>query len=217
MGPVASCRIFNTEIEVVDALAEMGISMSELLKAVSDGEAARNSCTSNDPAGAGGYFSFARTIRSLRESKIPQGWKRGTYKNLDTVYWPEGDLAIAVSSGNESTGDAQRSPKTKYPKGSATGDFLRDNRQLCLGPEFEPHEAPGVLESSSRHTWLLMRRVTGRTLRWELSLPLGSDSEGRISRWSKRIILPPVDLGGSTIDLDVEEETPIEISVQRRP
>src|SRR5688572_27925461 len=96
--------IIHTAIEVISALAALGLDLEMLTEAVLEGEESRDGCTENDPPGAGGYFSYSRTVRRLREILIPRGWKRATDVNFPLVVSPNGKIAIAVSLGDDGTG-----------------------------------------------------------------------------------------------------------------
>lgn len=56
---------------VAGALARLGLRREVLVEAVLAGEAARDSCTANDPLIAPGFMSWARTTRGLREQLVP--------------------------------------------------------------------------------------------------------------------------------------------------
>ena len=109
--------VLSKPTEVTDALAEIGLSFDVLRDAMLAGETARDSCTANDPSNAAGFDAWARTVRALRERLTLAGWVRNDSDGLPTVIAPSGEIAIVVATGDEATGDRDKTPKTKYPKG----------------------------------------------------------------------------------------------------
>ena len=112
--------IKDGQIEVTNALTELGLTNEILREAILTGEAARDNCTANDPPSAPGFAAWARTVRALREILLPNNWSKNDDNNLSTVVSPDGSFAIAVVTGDEGSGQAGAKPQTKYPKGPAT-------------------------------------------------------------------------------------------------
>jgi hypothetical protein len=199
--------------EVVDRLAQLGLSADALREAVEMGEAARNSCTANDPAITPGFLAWARTTRGLRELLAPEDWRRSNEGGLETTVAPDGNLALAVATGDDSTGRAGASPKTKYSKGPATVAAVEQN-QLSLFESLEPI-VPGPAPTD-RVTWLLLIARGGREVRCELSLPAAIGDDGRVEVWAERIILEPVSRDPEPTVNPVDQEPEIVVEVSRR-
>jgi hypothetical protein len=204
--------VLRHEIEVVDTLTALGVPLEVLRDATLEGETHRDACTPFDPAVAPGFISYARTTRRLRELLVPRGWRKVDEENLALVVSPNGTMAIAVSTGDEGTGISYRDVKSKYPKGPATMAAVVRNRQLDLFGDPQPD--PGE-PASARRTWLLMRRRVDNKLFSELSLPQAIGDDGRVEEWSKRIILPPLDLEPG-IDFSPDDGEDVVIEVTRR-
>src|SRR5215204_1343494 len=110
----------KSPLERKKALASLGLSDELLSVAITKGEVARDSCTDNDPPNAPGFDAWAKTVRALRDTLIPKGWTRNDDAMLSTVVSPDGKIAVLVVAGDEGVGDADKVPRTKYPRGAAT-------------------------------------------------------------------------------------------------
>jgi len=205
--------VHHEPADVVDRLALLGLPVDALRDAVAMGEAARNSCTANDPAITPGFLAWARTTRGLRDLLAPAGWRRSCEGGLETAVAPDGKLALAVATGDESTGRAAGTPKTKYSKGPATAAAIEQN-QLSLFAEPEPI-VPGPVPTD-RVTWLLLIARGVDEVRCELSLPAAIGDDGRVESWSERIILAPVGRDGEPTVSPADQEPDIVVEVSRR-
>lgn len=200
--------VHHEPADVVDRLALLDLSVDVLRDAVARGEAARNSCTANDPGITPGFLAWARTTRGLRDLQAPAGWRRSSEGGLETAVSPDGKLALAVATGDEATGRAGSPPKTKYSKGPATAAAIEQN-QLSLFAE------PGRAELS-RVTWLLLIARGVDEVRCELSLPKEIGDDGKVESWSERIILAPVGRDGEPTVTPADQEPDIVFEVSRR-
>lgn len=205
--------VYSEFADIVDRLALLGLSVDLLRDAVAMGEAARNSCTANDPVSTPGYLAWARTIRGLRDLLAPE-WRTSSEGGLDTVVAPDGTFAIAVTTGDDATGRKTGSPKTKYPKGKATASAIAKNQMWLRFDELEPIVFDPV--PTARVTWLLLFAQGEGEVRCELSLPAAIGDDGRIETWSERIILPPVGRDGEPKVTPADQEPDIVIEVSRR-
>lgn len=175
--------------DVTTRLAQLGLDQMDLQEPVMQGMFARSECTPNDPPLFAGFTTWARTVRVLREKLIPKQWTRSDEGNYPLVVNPVGNLAIAVATGDESTGIAMANPMTKSPKGPRTQSAIEVNQyQSSLFeafPEFEIPETP----HNDRVTWILLQHYDQgkKEVRFELSLP--SSYSGKVDGWSERIIL----------------------------
>lgn len=202
-------------ITVANALVELGLDFDTIRDAVLTGEIARDSCTANDPPSTPGYNAWSNTVRALREKLIPRGWERNDDFQLSTVVNPTGTLAIAVVTGDDGTGRADAEPKTKYPKGPATGAAVNRNRFLPLFDEWRP---PVVEESGKKKqaTWMLLRKRIKDAVLVELSLPASMTDEGQVKGWLTRIIFDPITVEPTIEVEDAPSGQPIDVPVRRR-
>lgn len=173
-------------------LAQLGLSSAILRDALLAGELARSTCTANDPPAFAGFTFWGVTVRSVREHLIPLGWEKSDEGNYSRCISPNREMAIAVATGDDGTGLAHGSPKTKFPKGSATILAVELNAQLELWPQVVT--SPTVEQAGPVQTWVLLTRRTEAEVRGELSLPLQMGDDGRIEVWSERIVLNPIAL-----------------------
>lgn len=103
-----STVVLHTSTAVTDRLAMLGLTVDVLRDAVAMGEAARNSCTANDPSIAPGFLAWAKTTRGLRDALAPANWRRSSDGGLEAILSPDGNLAIVVATGDEGTESTDR-------------------------------------------------------------------------------------------------------------
>jgi hypothetical protein len=203
-------------IEVVSSLSALeGLTVEALRDALLAGETARDGCTANHPSNAPGFYAWSAGICSLREQLIAAGWSRVEEDGLPLIVSPSGGIAIALETGDDGTGVADKIPKTKYTRGPATVAVVVRNKNQT---EFwESDQEQVIVPNPTRQTWFLLRRRTDETIFSELSLPDAIGADGRVESWTERIILPPISLdpssggilplapsgGGDTGDIDV--------------
>jgi hypothetical protein len=216
---VKTSTILHKPTEVLDALAERRLTYEILSTAIIAGEIAKDECTTNDPVNAGGFYAWAKTVRSLADQLVAEGWIRVNERGLPLIVSPDGTMAIVVGLGDEMTGNPERTPRTKHTKGAATVAVINRNVQMRLQfenaePESEP-ESEDVTIDPNIETYVLLRHRTTEAVSAELSVPASSDQYGRINSWSVRIILPAInlnpdppsgndDLGDSSDQIDVK-------------
>jgi hypothetical protein len=205
----------QSEIEVTNALTELGLTKDILRDAVLIGEIARDSCTANDPKSAPGIFAWARTVRGLRESLLPKNWHKNDDMNFPTVISPDRSFAIAVMTGDEGTGRIEAIPTTKYRKGIATKLAVKSNELSLFSflPDYVEEKQVDL-----RLTWILLRRRDEDSVFSELSLPASISKDGQVESWNTRIILDPIEVDPMpTIqDDDGSSEPPVVVTVRRR-
>jgi hypothetical protein len=210
-------------IEVHDRVAELGLTVEEFHDVLNRAEAERRTCTGFDPPGLPGSVFWGRVVRFLREAYVPKGWKARNVDQLPLLISPDRGLAVTASSGDWATGlSSLYTPKTRHPKGAATGRRVEANQFTIPGLPADLTEDAD--EDDSLVTWVLLyfheRGDEQTTLRCELSLPLEIGARGKIDRWSERIILPPLDFPEDVIGLggvqDDEGPGAIDVPIERR-
>jgi len=181
-------------IDVENALAGLSVPLKVLQEAVQAGYLGRISRTANDAPNAAGFYQWNDTLRSLRENMARETWRRSDTGNWPTTVHPENLLAIAVSSGNQHTGKETETPSTKAAKGPRTAKAVSINAHQSWLPGLEPLQED-LAPDANLPTWFLLFYADEKELRSELSLPVNMDSEGHVSTWRERIILPalPID------------------------
>lgn len=205
--PTASCRILSVSDDIDARLSELGLEEGVVTQAVLAGQAAMDSCTENDAPSIPGTLRWGVTLRRLREEL--RTWTKSDRSNFSIVISPTSDFAIAVMTGDASTGriDIGAVPSTKYPKGPATGYIVEANQaQLSLFPKAS---ALGML------TYILLIASDDEELRYELSLPDLFSEDGYVVRWKERIVFPPIRLSDEPVG-GHESEPEIDIPVTPR-
>lgn len=172
----------------LERLAELGLSVEIIERALRRAEAEAATCTAFDPPMMAGCMRYGRTTRFLREDLVPAGWDFDNPRNFCRTIHPNRKFAVVATSGDEGTGNPKLTPTTKYPKGYATVHAVETNGQLALDfPGFAVDEEVADVEQLS--TWFLLYRVTDEEFRAEISLPSVMVG-GSITDWLERIILP---------------------------
>lgn len=210
-------KLITKKQDAESRLAELGTPLEILQQALLQGVQSRQACGPNDAVLIPGLMQWNGTQAGLRDLLAPLGWRKLVDHGHDLVVNVEGTMAIAVSSGNKYTGeDGVMDPTTKSPKGPRTIHAVVNNNKLMnnLFPELMPE--PAVLLSQGRFTYILLFNQVGQYIRSELSLP-ATVSGKRIDSWSERIILPIMDLTGSSLPPKLPENpTPPAVNVEVR-
>src|SRR6266446_667956 len=125
--------IHDTPAAAMRRLADLGVSLEALQRAVAAGHAARISCTPNDPPNIPGTHAWSYTVRTLREELCPLGWRKADPGNFPLVINDARKINIVVESGDALTHQAHGSPRTKSLKGLYTeAAILRNNLESDL-------------------------------------------------------------------------------------
>lgn len=192
-------------------LAELGVPSEALQESLLEGAMARDRCTPSHPPTFPGLLAWGETVRALRDRLAPLGWRRNDAGGLSTVVDAAGQVAIAVATGDEATGNESVPPSTKYTKGPSTQLMIEGNQGVL---EFMREESSS--EPPRRVTWLLLFRRIDNEIKAELSLPVNIGLDGRVDAWQERIILPSVRLDVVNLPgVDVVESPEIVVEVNR--
>jgi hypothetical protein len=203
--------------DVAAQLAALGTDEESLRSAVARGQLAFASCTPNHPRMFRAIYAWAETVRGLRENHVIKGWTNSDDKNYSLALDPEGQLAIAVATGNEATGQVDSSPCTKSSKGPSTVEAVLINQaQMDLFADMAGMAPPPAVEvdDQDRATWILLIHRTGSEVRCELSLPVSIGADMRINQWQERIILRPITLDPEPVVSDITPPLQPDIDVQ---
>ena len=209
--------VHHTPSQVAGRLHELDPALTEalLLEAVQFALGYYAECTAHDPSSAAGYLLWGKTIRSLRDLLVPAEWKSATRQNYPTIEHPSGAFAISVAGSDGGTGIIDGNPTTRTEKGTVTKGAIAQNQASLW--DYKPNLAP-----LRKRTWLLLIHVdlVNDEVRAELSLPVGTDEDNRVSWWRERIILTgfPYEptFVHSTFDGGDDEDDAVDIQVLRR-
>jgi len=197
-------------------LQQLGLDVSDLREAMRAGYNHAASCTDHDPRSLPGTLAWAKGTGDLRDRLKVHGWKADRNENFESVVHPKGHHAVAIMAGTSQTGCADGlPPRTKTPRGPATGRAVQANRQLSFAgsdPAFGPSDEDG------RHvTWLLLHYYdrNSKEIRVELSLP--SEMTGKqVTAWHERILLETIPFATKIVDFDEVEAADINVDITRR-
>lgn len=195
------------ELGQPDRLAELGLDVETLHRAVRVGITARATRTGLAPRNAAGTDLYSYTVEELRLLLVPTGWTADFAGGQERTVSPDGLTSIVFSTGSGDVGDPDPDarPRTAYAKGPLMRDAVTEN----LG--FVQEELPLGLSRSGegrRLCWVLLVKVEPGQAQLELSVPDGL-RDGVVVSWAERIPLPPLPLGDPVepgeepVDLDV--------------
>jgi hypothetical protein len=209
--------VLSGPIDVPNRLKQLGLKESMLRLGVEQGQAEWANCTLNDPPMFRGLVPWARTLRSVRESMIPEGWERLEDGGQSFIVNKAGTLAITAATGDRYTGVEGETPCTKSSKGPKTQLAIAQNTLArTLYGDIRTAEKQ---KADSRITWILLfyRDTQTSEIRCELSLPARMNNEGQVDEWKERIILTAIPFGDGGARIKIDSPTPnIDIDVQRR-
>jgi hypothetical protein len=190
-----------TNLSGPERLAELDLSVDTILLALQRADIVTRSGSPLDPPIMEGLTRWGLTTRYLREALIGAGWSYDNPRNLARTIHPTGEFAIVVTTGDDCTGLPHQNPGPKHPKGYATELAVLGNGQLALdlgpllptvvaGRAVTPHPpGPGFCCSTPTRTCSVPK----------VSLP-ERFTEGRITRWRERILLPDMPRAPSAAD-----------------
>lgn len=184
-------------VDVDNRLAQLGWGRDALLEVVAAMVRGRNSCTENDPAGAGGWMAWKEGSRRMREVGIPNGLVR---EDLDGIPWTtdlKRKLRFAVQNMDDATGlTVGPDPQNRNRKGAGTERVISDGFGTLLDglpdgtvvPLSRIEPQPGIFVP-----WLLCVFNDDDVVRAELSCPCSV--EGGYFQFIERIVLIGADPG----------------------
>lgn len=204
--------------DVITRLQQLGLDEISLQGAVQQAHLYRVRITANHPRIYPGLVMWGEIVAALRNLLRPRDWYRPEAGNYELTVNDELNLAIAVASGDEATGNQFGSPSNRSPKGRNTVEAVEANRQLDMFAELLPEMSEAEEDTSNQQTWVLLHftDVAKREIRLELSRPSAISKDGKISAWSERIILGSISTGddvsveslqGPNIDFDVRRKS----------
>src|SRR5262245_24141618 len=103
--------VVRVQQDATDRLAELGLDVELLRRAVLAGAMAADTCTDLDPPGFRGYTQWGVCTRELRMGLAPH-WTPRNRQNLPLVVSPDGAMCITVGMGDAATGIESATPQT---------------------------------------------------------------------------------------------------------
>lgn len=204
-----NCAVVRQPVEVADRLAQLGLNEEVLRESAMVGVVAQRACTLNDPPTLRNLMPWGKTITGMRDRLLPtRKWRRCDVDNFSRVINDTMKVAVCVSTGDQKTGLAEGSPKTKYPKGPVLERAIDANQSFPFMADFRPVEDEEEITEvpDGLTTYILLIARTRNEVRLELSLPSGIGFGGRVSEWTERIILTPLHLEPELTQTDPNQE-----------
>ena len=198
-------------------LAPLGIAVSALLRAVTDGEARAAAVTGPEyPRTAAGLERWIHTVGALRRWFLRQDWMIQDPNNRPICVAPDLTVRLAVMSGDAATGiaESEEGPRALHVKGAATESAINQMALQLRADLLRLPEGYKLSDPPPAGDWVLVyyRGVGG--VQMELSLPSGM-KDGQVTGWAVRVILDqyvpdqgiqaPADIGGGDVTFDVTE------------
>ena len=196
------------ELGPPDRLADLGLDVETLHRAVRAGIAAGATRTGLAPRNAQGSDLVSHAVEELRLLLVPAGWTAEYAGGQERTVSPDGLTSVIVSTGAGAVGDPAGDVRTAHPKGPLMRDAVTVN-QGFVQEEF-PIGLPVPQPVDGRPLcWVLLVKVEPGQVLSELSAPTGM-REGVVVGWAERIPLPPLgtlpepDEGPEELDVPVE-------------
>ncbi len=208
--------VYQHSFDARRRLAELGVGVEAVMKAVKAGQVARWTCTENDPPFIPGTEAWRFVVRTLREELVPRGWRKADPGNYSLIINDDRKINIVVATGDQLTRVYPGSPRTKSLKGLYTeAAIIRNNLQDDFFPETVADELRQVVAILNYPVWILLIHIFEDVCRAELSLP--SKIDGTVVEWAERIFIPDDDdLGGAGRMPEDEFGPDFDVPVKRR-
>lgn len=158
------------------------------------------------PNAGPGLVRWLHLVRDLSLLMLPRGWERLDVDNVPRLIHRGRRVALGVVRGDDATGlpfsHIGRSPRSKYPRGSATIRAVNLNSDPVF-PVFANIQRGAVVNLDEYKTWFLVVYVDAQQVRAEVSLPIPSNSV-HLERWRERLLLPALPNDGGAGDIDID-------------
>jgi hypothetical protein len=204
----------------VNRLGELGVDLAWIIRSLQRGDAEARTVSLLAPKGFEGTTRWGRSAEAFREETTEAGWTPDDTLNIARSVNPAGDLSIVVTTGSKGTGEAEKSPSTKYNKGSGVAASVATNALvLDFDAEFLAKTGlPSAEAAAKMQTWFLLFLLVGNKIYSELSLPDAIGQDGFITSWRERIINPVIELGPDLVigEDDTGPTDPVNVPVSRR-
>ena len=210
---MSQTQVFEIPQDVDVRLAQLGLGQSLLSDVLLQANLYRVRLTAHHPRLYRYQVMSGETVAALRDQLIPLGWNKSDDGNYELTVNDEGNIAIAVASGDEGTGNPRRTPSNRSPKGRHTVDAIAVNRQADLFADLLP---PAKVLETTVDTWVLLHCVKADKIEAELSRPNEIGEDGKIISWSERILLPAIPLDAESMTITPPQLPDIDISISRK-
>lgn len=208
--------LYDAPKEIASRLEQLGVTEVALREAIYQGHLQRTRLTLNHPRNFPGLVMWGEVVAAVRDQLRPLGWIRQDVGSFPVTVNETLNLAIAVASGDEATGNPYAHPSNRSKKGRHTVDAIESNRQMVLLFEEFMQEVKEDVEGNQ--TWILMHHTdtSKGEIRFELSLPAEIGNDGKITSWSERILLGSVSFDDDLVEILQPGGPDIDIEIRRK-
>ena len=208
--------LYDAPEEIASRLDQLGVTEVALREAIYQGHLQRTRLTLNHPRTFPGLVMWGEVVAALRDQLRPLDWIRQDVGGFPVTVKETLNLAIAVASGDEATGNPYAHPSNRSKKGRHTVDAIESNRQMVL--LFEEFMQDVKEDVEGTQTWILMHHTdtSKREIRFELSLPAEIGNDGKITSWSERILLGSVSFDDDLVEILQPGGPDIDIEIRRK-
>lgn len=178
--PEFPAGVINDLAEITSLLSPYQIGVRDLQDAIRFGLAEYLECTPHDPIHLPGVLLVGKSIRRLRDTLVIRDWDAVNVRGYATVQHPSGRMAITTALGDHNTGIALKSPRTSASKGPESAAYVQTN-QMSLFPNMFPGPIPHTTDQTAGFILLMHVFDSEQVVNAELSRPIGSDHNRRVS------------------------------------
>lgn len=207
--------VYKEPEAIASRLEQLCLNEEDLRDSIYQAHLQRVRLTPNHPRIFPGLEMWGWAVSSLREHLRPHGWVRVEAGNFSLTVHEELGIAIAIASGDESTGNAYAHPSNRSKKGRNTVEAVEANQQFDLFEDLLPETKE---EAGGRDTWVLLHHTDAvkKEIRIELSRPSEIGNDGKICAWSERILLGSISFDDDIIDISPGSGPDIDIEIRRK-
>lgn len=207
--------LYDAPAEIASRLEQLGVTEGVLREAIYQGHLHRTRLTLNHPRNFPGLVMWGEVVAALRDQLRPLDWVRQDVGSFPVTVNEPLNLAIAVASGDEATGNPYAHPSNRSKKGRNTAEAIEANRQMVLFDEFLQQVKDDV---GGNQTWILMHYTDTAKgeIRFEFSLPAGIGDDGKITSWSERILLSSISFVDDLVEILQPGGADIDIEIRRK-
>lgn len=209
-------KIYETPAAAASRLAEIGVAMEALQRALADGHAKRIATSPNNAPQMPGTYAWAQTLCTLRDELLPREWRKADPSNFSLTINDARKINIVVESGDKFTRRAHASPRTKSLKGLyIEAAALRNRLETDMFPETVAEELRRIAALLEYQTYILLVHITDDLYVAELSLPDAVEGNQIVS-WKERIFIPDTDDPFASREMPSEDHGGNEINIPVR-
>lgn len=150
-----------------------------------------------------GTQMYHKTNKALREQLLPLGWTTNDKENILRTVSPNQSMSIVVCKGDAATGYLDQPLCIKNEKGNAGKRGVDLNKQQCF-PFYE--KSLGVKQHIATYYLVHYIDEANKEVRFELSLPVGTDEKNRANEWKERYTFSAIQFDDLEFSVDLDDK-----------